>query len=102
MKKNLLLLKYLLELIKKYLEASDRRFKKCVNVLNDTVDKYSNRYYNTIKMKPIDVKSNFYTEYDVDSNEKDPKFQVVLMQEFQNIKTFLLKDILVIYQKKFL
>ena len=27
-------------------------------------------------MKPIDVKSDSYAEYNVDSNEKDPKFKV--------------------------
>ena len=27
-------------------------------------------------MKPIDVKSTSYAEYNVDSNEKYPKFQV--------------------------
>ena len=27
-------------------------------------------------MKPIDVKSNSYAEYNVESNEKDPKFPV--------------------------
>ena len=27
-------------------------------------------------MKPIDVKSNSYAEYNVDSNKKDPKFKV--------------------------
>ena len=27
-------------------------------------------------MKPIDVKSNSYAEYNVDSNDKDPKFQI--------------------------
>ena len=26
-------------------------------------------------MKPIDVKSNSYAKYNVDSNEEDPKFQ---------------------------
>ena len=29
-----------------------------------------------IKMKPIDVKSDSYAEYSVESNEKDPKFKV--------------------------
>ena len=61
---------------KKRFTSIRQTLQKCVNVLNDTVDKYSNAYHNTIKMKPIDVKSNYYTEYDVDSNEKDPKFQV--------------------------
>ena len=27
-------------------------------------------------MKPIEIKSNSYAEYNVDFNEKDPKFQV--------------------------
>ena len=49
------------------------------DVLDDIVDKYSNTYYNTIKMKPIDVKSDSYVEYNVDSNEKDRKFQVGIM-----------------------
>ena len=33
-------------------------------------------YHRTIKMKPIDTKPDSYAEYNVDSNEKDPKFQV--------------------------
>ena len=28
------------------------------DVLDDIIDKYNNTYHNTIKMKPIDVKSN--------------------------------------------
>ena len=46
------------------------------NVLDDIVDKYNNTYHNTIKMKPIDVKSNSYGEYNVDCNDKDPKFMI--------------------------
>ena len=44
------------------------------DILNDIVNKYNNSYLRTIKMKPIDVKSDSYVEYNVDSNEKDPKF----------------------------
>ena len=44
------------------------------DVLDDIVDEYNNTYRSTIKMKLIDVKSDSYGEYDVDSNEKDPKF----------------------------
>ena len=32
------------------------------DVLNDIVGKYNNTYHITIKMKPIDVKSNSYAE----------------------------------------
>ena len=44
-------------------------------VLHDIINKYNNTLRRTIKMKPIDVKSN--AEYNVDSNEKDSKFKVV-------------------------
>ena len=53
-------------------------------------------------MKPIDVTDGSYAEDNKDSSKKDPKFKVVIMLEFQNIKTFLLKDILQMGQKKFL
>ena len=43
----------------------------------DIVDEYNNTYHITIKIKPIDVKSDSYTEYNEESNEKDPfKFKV--------------------------
>ena len=46
---------------------------------------------------------DYYAEYNEDpSNKKDPQFKVGEMLEFQNIKTFLLKNILKIGQKKFL
>ena len=45
-------------------------------VLDDIVVKYNNLYYKTIKMKPIDVKSDSYAEYNDDSDEKDPKFKI--------------------------
>ena len=46
------------------------------DVLDDIVNKYNNTVQRTIKMKPIDVTSNSYAEYDENSNEKDPKFKV--------------------------
>ena len=46
------------------------------NVLDDIVDEYNNTYHTTIKMKSIDVKSYSFAEYNVESNEKDPKFKV--------------------------
>ena len=44
------------------------------DILDDIVNKSNNKYHRTIKMKPTDVKSNSYAEYNVDSNDKDPKF----------------------------
>ena len=46
------------------------------DVLDDIVDMYNNTYHDTIKMRPIDVKSDSYAECKVDSNEKDTKFKV--------------------------
>ena len=58
------------------------------DVLNDIVDKYNNTYHRTIKMKPIDAKSDSYAEYNVDSHEKGPKFQVdghLRISKYKNI-----------------
>ena len=58
------------------------------NALNDIVNKYSNTYHKTIKMKPIDVKSDSFTEYNEESNERDPKFKVgnhVRISKYKNI-----------------
>ena len=46
------------------------------DVLNDVVDTYNNTYHNTIKMKPVRVKNGSFAEYDEESNEKDPKFEI--------------------------
>ena len=48
------------------------------DVLNDIADKYNNTYHKTIKTKPINFKPHSYAEYTVESNEKYPKFQVIM------------------------
>ena len=58
------------------------------DVLNDIVDEYNNTYHKTIKMKPIDVKSDSFAEYNDESNEKDPKLKVgdhVRISKYKNI-----------------
>ena len=40
------------------------------------LDKYNNTYQKSIKMKRMDVKSNSYAEFTVDSNAKEPKFKI--------------------------
>ena len=47
------------------------------DVLDDIVNKHNNTVHRSIKMKPTDVTSNSYAEYNEDFNEKDPKFKVV-------------------------
>ena len=41
-------------------------------VLDNIVDKYNNTYHKTIRMKPTDVKSDSFAEYNEESNEKNP------------------------------
>ena len=56
-------------------------------------------------MKLVDVTSDFYSEYNEDSNVTKPKFKVgdhVKIKKYKNTKTFSLKDTLKIVQKKFL
>ena len=51
-------------------------------------NKYNNAVHRTIKMKPIDVTSDSYAEYNEDSNKKDPKFKVgdhVRISKYKNI-----------------
>ena len=57
-------------------------------MLDDIVNKYNNTVDITIKIKPIDVTSDSYAEYNEDSNEKDPKFKVgdhVRISKYKNI-----------------
>ena len=60
------------------------------DVLNDIVDEHNNTYHKTIKMKPINVRSDSFAEHNEESNEKDPKFKVgdhVRISRYKNIFT---------------
>ena len=72
------------------------------DVLHDIVSKYNNTVHRTIKMKPIYVMGDYYAEYNGILIKNILNLRLVTMLESQNIKTFLLKDILQIGQKKFL
>ena len=61
-----------------------------IDKLYDIVNEYNNTYHEAIKMKPVDVKSgNYdYVEYNVNFNDKYPKFQVgdhVRISKYKNI-----------------
>ena len=58
------------------------------DMLDDIVNKYNNTVHRTIKMKPIDVTSDSYAEYNEYSNKKGPKFKVgdhVSLSKYKNI-----------------
>ena len=40
------------------------------DILDDIFDVYNNTYHKAINMRPIDVKSNFWAEYNEEINEK--------------------------------
>ena len=70
------------------------------DMLDDIVNKYNNTVHKTIKMNPIDIIDDSYAEY-----KEDFKFlnlKLAIMLEFQNVKTFLRKNILEIGLKKVL
>ena len=58
------------------------------DVLDDIVNKYNNTVHRTIKMKPIDATSDYYAEYNEDSNVTKPKFKGgdhVRISKYKNI-----------------
>ena len=71
-------------------------------MLNDFVNKYNNTVHKTLKMKPVDVMDNLVLNTIKILIKKILNLKSVIMLEFQNIKTFLLKDILPIGKNKFL
>ena len=72
-----------------------------IDKLDDIVNEQNNTYYRTIKMKPIDVKVHILILKKKLIIEI-LNLRLMKMLEFQNIKTFLLKDTLQIDLKKFL
>ena len=47
-----------------------------IDKLDDVVNKYSNTYNSTIKMKPVDTKSKIYINSSKVINDKDPNFKI--------------------------
>ena len=59
-----------------------------IDKLDDIVNKYNNTYHSTIKIKPVDVKSNTYIESSKEINNKNPKFEIgdiVRISRYKNI-----------------
>ena len=58
------------------------------DVLDDIVNAYNNTYHRTTGMKPVDVKSDSFAEYNEEFNERDPKYKVgdhVRISKYKNI-----------------
>ena len=50
-----------------------------IDKLNDIVGKYNDTYLQKIKIKPVNIRSSTYFNFEVESNDKDPKFKVLLL-----------------------
>ena len=46
-----------------------------VDKLDNVVNKYNNKYHSSIKIRPVDVKSNTYIDSSKEINNKSPKFE---------------------------
>ena len=58
-----------------------------IDKLDDIVNKY-NTYHRTIKMKPVDVKSSTYINFNKENNKESSKFKVgdlVRISKYENI-----------------
>ena len=44
----------------------------CIDKLDNMIDKYNR----AVTLKPIDVKTSKYIGFDVENNDKDPKFKI--------------------------
>ena len=56
------------------------------NKLDDIVNKYNNTYHSTIKMKPVDVKSNAYIDSSKEISNKDPKLNIDIFLRISKYK----------------
>ena len=60
----------------------------CIDKSDDIVNKYNNTYHRTIKMKPVDVKSNTYINLSKEINDENSKFKfgdIVRISKYKNI-----------------
>ena len=59
-----------------------------IDKLDDIVNKYNNAYHSTIKIRPVDVKSNKYIDFSKEIDNKNPKFKIghtVRVSKYKNI-----------------
>ena len=72
-----------------------------IDKLDDEVNKYSNTYHSTIKIKPFDVKLKIYITLVKELMMKILNLKLVILLKYQNIKTFLQKAMFQIGLKVF-
>ena len=63
-----------------------------IDKLADVVNKYNNTYDSTVKMKPVDVKSSTYINFNNENNKEEPKFEVGDHVKILKYKNIFVKD----------
>ena len=75
--------------VERFIRTLKNKTYKCLYCKLD--DKYNNTYHNTVKMKPVDVKSSTYNDSIKENNNKDPKFKtgdIVRISKYKNKSKF--------------
>ena len=72
------------------------------DVLDDIVNKYNKTVHRSFKIKPIEVTSDSYAEYNEGSKEKNPKFKVGGHVRISKYRSTFAKDTLKVGQRKLL
>ena len=60
--------------IYKYMTSGSKNV--CIDKLDDIANKYNNTYHSTIKMKPVNVKSSTYIDFNKKNNKENHKLKV--------------------------
>ena len=63
-----------------------------IDKLDAMVNKYNNICHKTIKMKPANVKSSTYTDFNKENNKKSPKFKIGDNFRISKYKNIFAKD----------
>ena len=59
-----------------------------IDALYNIANRYNNKHQSTIKMKPVDIKSNRYIDCNKEIKNKDPEFKngdIVKISKYKNI-----------------
>ena len=62
-----------------------------IDKLDDIVNKHSNTYHSTIKMKPVNIKSSTYINSIRENNDENSKFKIVSIVRISKYKNIFVK-----------
>ena len=97
-------------LAKRFIRTLKNKIYKCmksisrnvyIDKLDHIVNKYNNTYHSTIKMKPVDVKSNTYINSSKDINDKDTKVKIGDITRISKYKNIFAKGYLPNWSEEF-